>query len=136
MPNYQSLTFFCRFSFKFGLDAELSQRILPLDMATSLWRLVFCLREPPILERWISFLESSSSGIRGIPKDTWDMFLVLVETVGPDLSNYDDTEAWPSLFDDFVEYENDALNQNTISKSSPQQKNQQHALIQRRLSPN
>lgn len=35
--------------------------------------------------------------------------------VGSDLSNYDDTEAWPSLFDDFVEFENDALNQNTIN---------------------
>ena len=30
------------------------------------------------------------------------MFLHLVEAVGNDLSRYDDTEAWPSLFDDFV----------------------------------
>ena len=33
------------------------------------------------------------------------MFLNLTETVGEDLSAYDDAEAWPSLFDDFVEAE-------------------------------
>ena len=41
------------------------------------------------------------------------MFLNFVEAVGNDLSHYDDTEAWPSLFDDFVEFENDQLNQNS-----------------------
>ena len=41
------------------------------------------------------------------------MFLNFVQTVGSDLSQYDDTEAWPSLFDDFVEFENDQLNQNS-----------------------
>ena len=40
------------------------------------------------------------------------MFLNLTEAVGEDLSTYDDAEAWPSLFDDFVEAENDKTNQN------------------------
>ncbi|CAG7730409.1 unnamed protein product [Allacma fusca] len=100
-----------RFAFKFGLDSDLGQRILPIDMAISLWRVVFWAREPPVLERWFNFLEAHPL-IRGIPRDTWNMFLNFVETVGTDLSSYDDTEAWPSLFDDFVEYENDQLNQN------------------------
>ena len=67
--------------------------------------------------------------MRGIPRDTWNMFLNFVNTVGSDLTQYDDTEAWPSLFDglytefklivkkkhslDFVEFENDQLNQNS-----------------------
>ena len=79
-------------------------------MAISLWKLVFSQDEPFLLSKWLAFLEKFE--IRGIPKDTWDMFLNFIEQVGSDLSSYDDTEAWPSLFDDFVEYENDRQNQN------------------------
>ncbi|XP_039754261.1 DCN1-like protein 3 [Pararge aegeria] len=100
-----------RFTFKFGLDVSIGQRILPADIAIVLWRLVFTNDEPAILDRWLSYLESNPH-VRGIPKDTWYMFLNFCEFVGDDLSSYDDTEAWPSLFDDFVEYENDQMNQN------------------------
>ncbi len=81
-----------RFAFKFGLDSEIGQRILGVDMAVSLWKVVFSQREPAILSRWISFLEKHPSHIRGIPRDTWNMFLNFVETVGSDMSSYDDTE--------------------------------------------
>lgn len=103
-----------RFTFRFGL--EIGQRILPSDMAICLWRLVFSQNAPLILERWLHFLEKHPH-VRGIPRDTWNMFLNFVEAVGDDLSSYDDTEAWPSLFDDFVEFENDQMNQN-ITKNS------------------
>jgi len=122
-----------RYSFKFALDSDVGQRILPADMAISLWRVVFSQKEPEILNRWIDFLEAHPH-IRGIPRDTWNMFLNFVVTVGTDLSTYDDTEAWPSLFDDFVEYENDKLNQNTISvfnsNSTSDKIDQQHYSIQ------
>lgn len=104
-----------RFTFRFGLDSSIGQRILPADMAILLWKLVFSVREPPILDRWLHFLETHEH-IRGIPRDTWNMFLNFSEAVGDDLSMYDDTEAWPSIFDDFVEYENDQANQNITSK--------------------
>merc|ERR1711915_256271 len=101
-----------RFTYKFGLDASSGQRILPVDMAVSLWTLVYSYNEPPILKKWLHFLEKHPQ-VRGIPRDTWNMFLNFVNTVGNDLTQYDDTEAWPSLFDDFVEFENDQLNQNS-----------------------
>ncbi|XP_050431984.1 DCN1-like protein 3 [Adelges cooleyi] len=106
-----------RFTFKFGLDNVVGQRILPVDTAIALWQLVFHVHKPEILQRWLNFLESQET-IRGIPKDTWNMFLNFAESVSPngDLSNYDDTEAWPSIFDDFVEYENDQANQNISDK--------------------
>uniref|UniRef100_A0A6A7FRZ5 Defective in cullin neddylation protein n=2 Tax=Hirondellea gigas TaxID=1518452 RepID=A0A6A7FRZ5_9CRUS len=107
-----------KWAFKFGLDSEVGQRILPSDMAILLWKLVFEQRKPKILDQWLLFLGNHPS-IRGIPRDTWNMFLNFSETIGDDLSTYDDTEAWPSLFDDFVEYENDQLNQN-ISKDPKQ----------------
>ncbi|XP_012271582.1 DCN1-like protein 3 [Orussus abietinus] len=99
-----------RFTFRFGLDVGAGQRILPVDMAVVLWRLVFTIREPPLLARWLRFLESHH--VRGIPRDTWNMFLNFAENIGDDLGAYDDAEAWPSLFDDFVEHENDQMNQN------------------------
>ncbi|CAD6227129.1 GSCOCG00011916001-RA-CDS [Cotesia congregata] len=99
-----------RFTFRFGLDVTSGQRILPVDMAIVLWKLVFSIREPSLLLRWLSFLECHH--VRGIPRDTWNMFLNFVEVIGNDLGAYDDAEAWPSLFDDFVEYENDQVNQN------------------------
>lgn len=101
-----------RFTFKLGLDRTSGQRILPIDIAVCLWKLVFTVHKPPILDRWLIFLQSDQAHIRGIPRDTWNMFLNFLETIGNDLSTYDDTEAWPSIFDEFVEYENDRVNQN------------------------
>lgn len=100
-----------RFTFLFGLEGD--QRVLMSEMAIQLWRLVFSQNEPPILERWLGFLEKHPN-IRGISRDTWNMFLNFAESVSEDLSSYDDTAAWPSLFDDFVEFENDQTNQNVV----------------------
>ncbi|XP_035254976.1 DCN1-like protein 3 [Anguilla anguilla] len=94
-----------RFTFQFGLDAEEGQRSLQRDMAVALWRLVFTQDSPPILERWLDFLAENPSGVRGVSRDTWNMFLNFTQAVGPDLSNYSEDEAWPSLFDSFVEWE-------------------------------
>ncbi len=111
VQNKQAFRDLYKWTYKFGLDSDLGQRTLPADMAISLWQLVFSCRNFPMLDRWLNFLENHSE-IRGIPKDTWDMFLNFLEAIGDDLSTYDDTEAWPSLFDDFVEWENDRQNQN------------------------
>ena len=42
---------------QFGLDGSSGQRILPIEMAVSLWLLVFSQSEPPILKKWLHFLE-------------------------------------------------------------------------------
>lgn len=94
-----------RFTFQFGLDAEEGQRSLQRDIAIALWRLVFTQDTPAILEHWLDFLVENPSGVRGISRDTWNMFLNFTQTIGPDLSNYSEDEAWPSLFDTFVEWE-------------------------------
>ncbi|ETN63556.1 hypothetical protein AND_004732 [Anopheles darlingi] len=102
-----------RFTFRFGLEP--GHRILSLDMAISLWRLVFTVHTPDILQRWLDFLEQHQN-IRGVPKDTWNMFLNFVESC--DIEHYDDTEAWPSLFDDFVEYEQERTGQLAIAAAA------------------
>jgi len=88
-------------------------------MAIILWRLVFTIHTPDILNKWLYFLEQHPK-IRGVPKDTWNMFLNFAETC--DITSYDDTEAWPSLFDDFVEYENDRTNQNLLQNQNENDK--------------
>lgn len=94
-----------RFTFQFGLDADEGQRSLQREIAIALWRLVFTQDMPAILEHWLDFLAENPSGIRGISRDTWNMFLNFTQAIGPDLSNYSEDEAWPSLFDTFVEWE-------------------------------
>ncbi|KAK9530581.1 hypothetical protein VZT92_012072 [Zoarces viviparus] len=94
-----------RFTFQFGLDADEGQRSLQREIAIALWRLVFTQDLPAILEHWLDFLSENPSSIRGISRDTWNMFLNFTQAIGPDLSNYSEDEAWPSLFDTFVEWE-------------------------------
>lgn len=94
-----------RFTFQFGLDSEEGQRSLHREIAIALWKLVFTQNKPPILDHWLHFLNENPSGIKGISRDTWNMFLNFTQVIGPDLSNYSEDEAWPSLFDTFVEWE-------------------------------
>jgi len=102
-----------RWAYGFALDASILQRSLPLDFAVAMWKLVFDGAEevPKILPRWLEFLEKRDD-MHSISRDTWEMFLVFVTKIGDDLDSYDEAEAWPSLLDDFVEYENDRQNQN------------------------
>lgn len=79
-----------RFTFNFGLDE--GARILNLDMAMSLWKLVYSVHTPEnnLLDRWLSFL--SRENIRGIQRDTWQMFQNFAECF--DINSYDSDEAW------------------------------------------
>jgi len=102
-----------RWAYGFALDTSILQRSLPLDIAIAMWRLVFSGTDtvPKILPRWLEFLEKRDD-IHSVSRDTWEMFLVFVSKIGHNLDSYDESEAWPSLLDDFVEYENDRQNQN------------------------
>ncbi|XP_036437072.1 DCN1-like protein 3 [Colossoma macropomum] len=105
-----------RFTFQFGLDADEGQRSLQRSIAIALWRLVFTLDTPPVLERWLHFLSENPCGVRGISRDTWNMFLNFTQSIGPDLSNYSEDEAWPSLFDSFVEWETERRRRDRVEQ--------------------
>jgi len=102
-----------RWAYSFALDASILQRSLPVDIAVAMWKLVFSGTNevPKILPCWLEFLEKRDD-IHSISRDTWEMFLVFMTKIGDNLDSYDESEAWPSLLDDFVEYENDRQNQN------------------------
>lgn len=57
-----------RFAFRFALDVECGQRSLPVEVAVSLWKLLFTHKTVPLLERWIEFLEQSPRPVRAIPR--------------------------------------------------------------------
>lgn len=90
-----------KFTFGFGLDVDEGQRSLPASMAIPLWKLVFGECAPVYMDKWYEYIEER--GVKVIPRDTWNMFLHMAESIKSDFSNYDEFEAWPSLFDDFVE---------------------------------
>lgn len=100
ISNFES---YYKFAFSFGLDLEKGERTLPVDIAVALWKLVFCNPEKQSihLENWLNFL--SEHKIKGISKDTWDLYLVFTQTIDSECNNYDPMEAWPSLLDEFVE---------------------------------
>ena len=92
-----------QFTFTFGLDHGSGQRSLPTEMAVQLWDLLFTHKKHSLFSRWLDFLQSTD--VKTITRDTWNMFLPFLQTMNDSLDNYDDLEAWPTLFDDFVEYE-------------------------------
>ncbi|KAJ3568577.1 hypothetical protein NP233_g5618 [Leucocoprinus birnbaumii] len=60
-------------------------------------------------ETWFKYLDQK--GLKGISRDTWQMFLEFVRTIDSRYTNYDPEGAWPSTIDDFVESEKSKLSQ-------------------------
>ncbi|CAF1182437.1 unnamed protein product [Adineta steineri] len=108
--NYNILLYekeFYLWTYHYGLIDE--QRCLTTQNAISLWRLFYSktIEKPQILDQWLNYLENNT--INEIPKtitcDTWTIFPQFAKFIQLNgYKSYDDTEAWPCLFDGFVEY--------------------------------
>ena len=94
-----------QFTFQFGLDSEEGQWSVHRQIAITLWKLVSTQNNSPVLDQWLNFLTENPLRIKGISRDSWNMFLNFTQVIGPDLSNHSEDEAWPNLFDTFVEWE-------------------------------
>lgn len=77
--------------------------------AISLWRLFYSkdIPKPKILDLWLNYLENNIND--EIPKtitlDTWKIFPQFADFIQLNgYESYDDSEAWPCLFDSFIEY--------------------------------
>lgn len=99
---------FYQWTFLYGLVD--GQRCLTTPNAISLWRLFYSkqVQQPLIINQWLNYLNDDI--VNDIPKtitgDTWKIFpqfSKFIETHGYD--TYDDNEAWPALFDGFVEFQ-------------------------------
>eukprot|EP00045_Choanoeca_perplexa_P005532 m.46734 g.46734 ORF g.46734 m.46734 type:complete len:204 (-) comp13171_c0_seq1:10-621(-) len=101
LANFKS---YYGFAFTFALDKEKGERVLPLEVAMGMWQLVFSSEQHPSkhLPSFFEFLQQGS--VRGITRDTWELYLTFTEQVDLECSNYSEEEAWPSLLDEYVEY--------------------------------
>jgi len=91
---------FYAFSFQYCLT-EPRQKTLDLETACQMLELVLGPR-PHVLS-FLKFLEEQSE-YKAMNMDQWTAFLRFCDEIRSDLSNYDDSQAWPLLLDNYVEW--------------------------------
>ncbi|ORY89219.1 DCN1, defective in cullin neddylation 1, domain-containing 4 [Syncephalastrum racemosum] len=89
-----------RFAFNYAKNPD--QRCMDVEIACFLWRIILA-EKYPIVNDFTEFLEQKQP-VKVINRDQWLSFYDFVNTVSPDLSDYDEMSAWPTLFDEFVEW--------------------------------
>ncbi|KAG0144327.1 hypothetical protein CROQUDRAFT_660097 [Cronartium quercuum f. sp. fusiforme G11] len=102
--NYFGLVY--KFVFDFAKDE--GQKSFALDTAIAFWEMLIPIApldaevefKPEYLEWWLDLLKSKG---KAISRDTWNMFWDFVEQFDDGFVNYDESAAWPSVIDDFVE---------------------------------
>ena len=69
-------------------------------------QVLFVNRENRHIGPFLEFLkESKSQGqIKCLNKDQWDVFYEFSRIMDDEFTGYSDTAAWPSLFDEYVEW--------------------------------
>lgn len=92
------------YKFTFPFLLEPAQKSLPLEILSEYWTLLLGPLYGDKLETWLNFLHTEWK--KDISRDTWNMFFLFLQEwdKDPNLESYDDTAAWPSLIDEFVEY--------------------------------
>lgn len=123
------------YNFCFDYAKESGQKSLSLDIAASLWPLLFASAPPTMfehdsaysptnpsqqteyLEAFTTFLRTEKNG-RSVSKDVWQLFLEFSLATDPKFEKYDPDAAWPSLIDEFVEYAKAQLAEKGTLKSA------------------
>eukprot|EP01112_Ceratiomyxa_fruticulosa_P021983 TRINITY_DN792_c0_g4_i1.p1 TRINITY_DN792_c0_g4~~TRINITY_DN792_c0_g4_i1.p1 ORF type:complete len:243 (-),score=59.60 TRINITY_DN792_c0_g4_i1:159-887(-) len=90
-----------KFAFSFSSTASNTKSV---DVETAAAMLEVVLPKGPHTSRFAVFLRSRATSYKVINKDQWMCFLEFSKAVQPDLQNYDESEAWPIMFDEFALY--------------------------------
>jgi DCN1-like protein 1/2 len=87
--------------FAFDYNRNPDQKSFANEDAIAAWRLLFTGRYGDV-EKWCSFIQDVFK--KAVPRDTWQQFFDFAMDVGTDLGRYSDSDAWPVIIDDYVEY--------------------------------
>ena len=77
-----------------------------MQVAIPVLQVLFANRENRHIAPFLEFLkEGKEKGqIKCLNKDQWDVFYEFSRSMDDVFTGYDDTAAWPSLFDEYVEW--------------------------------
>ncbi|PRW57295.1 DCN1 2 [Chlorella sorokiniana] len=89
------------YQYAYLFSREKGKKLVELDVALAMWDLLLPASRWQHVEAWKEFMRTHHK--RPVSRDTWNQLLEFVLTAAPDLSNYDDSGAWPYLIDEFVE---------------------------------
>jgi len=90
-------------NWSFGASQE-GRKTLELEAAYVLIGLFFPDENTPHVHDFVEFLKEQETNKINLTKDQWSSLYQFVHTVNSDLANYDTEDAWPCLFDDYVEW--------------------------------
>eukprot|EP00640_Fibrocapsa_japonica_P004315 CAMPEP_0113944694 /NCGR_PEP_ID=MMETSP1339-20121228/35793_1 /TAXON_ID=94617 /ORGANISM="Fibrocapsa japonica" /LENGTH=233 /DNA_ID=CAMNT_0000949981 /DNA_START=189 /DNA_END=890 /DNA_ORIENTATION=+ /assembly_acc=CAM_ASM_000762 len=92
---------FFRFTFQFSREG--THKTIEKEIVEALLPMVLDSNRSPHLEGFLTFLAQCPPNTR-ITMDQWNSFLEFSYQVGPDLNEYDENGAWPTLLDEYVEF--------------------------------
>lgn len=96
-------TFAAVYEFAYHWACEPGKKLLGHEVAIALWQLLFSGTQAwAFLEPWCTFVAEHHQ--RPVIVDTWRLLLEFKRANETDFNNFDESEAWPVLIDEFVEH--------------------------------
>lgn len=89
------------YSYCFDLVKDSDKKLLDIEVAIGLWNTI--LKDKFIhYDLWLKFLQDTN--VKSINKDSFTVLYDFATKIDGNMENYDETDAWPSILDSFVEY--------------------------------
>ncbi|KAI9273802.1 DCN1, defective in cullin neddylation 1, domain-containing 4 [Helicostylum pulchrum] len=96
---YDASEFKEMYKYTFTYAKNRDQKCMEIETAVVLWTMLLS-DKFPIVHDFVRFLQEKKP-VRVINRDQWQSFL---DFVSIDIADYDESSAWPVLFDEFVEW--------------------------------
>ena len=93
------------YKYVFNFARAKSYKNLQIDMAIDLWEVLIA-NKCRFFADWVEFLRTEKKDQQAVPKDTWDMFLEVVDSTKGDIANFVDDGTWPPIIDQFIIFYN------------------------------